>query len=101
MTLGEAIAHAEGGGRATCDGLPAGAVLKGVAIPCAYCQDGQYTSLPGNACENCMNTGLTDGTLLLRVVFEATGDGFNFTDRLREQCEAMTWRKVEGWVSYG
>lgn len=26
--------------------------------PCRYCQNGQYTGLPGNACENCMNTGV-------------------------------------------
>lgn len=32
-----------------------------VSVPCQYCQDGQYTGLPGNACENCMNTGMTDG----------------------------------------
>jgi hypothetical protein len=25
---------------------------------CEYCGDGKYTGLPGNACENCMNTGL-------------------------------------------
>jgi hypothetical protein len=26
--------------------------------PCDYCGDGKHTGLPGNACENCMNTGL-------------------------------------------
>lgn len=26
--------------------------------PCEYCGDGKRTGLPGNACENCMNTGL-------------------------------------------
>lgn len=26
--------------------------------PCAYCGPGRLTGLPGNACENCMNTGL-------------------------------------------
>ena len=26
--------------------------------PCDYCGRGKYTGLPGNACENCMNTGL-------------------------------------------
>src|SRR5512147_1736757 len=26
--------------------------------PCPYCSDGKRTGLPGNACENCMNTGL-------------------------------------------
>jgi NAD-dependent dihydropyrimidine dehydrogenase PreA subunit len=25
---------------------------------CEYCNDGKRTGLPGNACENCMNTGL-------------------------------------------
>lgn len=27
---------------------------------CPYC-DGKYTGLPGNACENCMNTGYVEG----------------------------------------
>lgn len=26
--------------------------------PCEYCGPGKTTGLPGNACENCMNTGL-------------------------------------------
>lgn len=26
--------------------------------PCEYCSDGKRTGLPGNACENCMGTGL-------------------------------------------
>lgn len=30
--------------------------------PCPYCCNGQRTGLPGNACENCMNTGLADPT---------------------------------------
>jgi hypothetical protein len=25
--------------------------------PCEYCGTGRHTGLPGNACENCMNTG--------------------------------------------
>jgi hypothetical protein len=29
--------------------------------PCPYC-DGKFTGLPGNACENCMNTGLIERT---------------------------------------
>lgn len=29
-----------------------------VPEPCEYCGDGKSTGLPGNACENCMNTGL-------------------------------------------
>lgn len=28
------------------------------AEPCPYCSGGKRTGLPGNACENCMNTGL-------------------------------------------
>lgn len=28
------------------------------AEPCPYCLPGTSTGLPGNACENCMNTGL-------------------------------------------
>ncbi len=30
-------------------------------IPCSYCGPGKITGLPGNACENCMNTGLENG----------------------------------------
>lgn len=26
--------------------------------PCDYCGNGKSTGLPGNACENCMNSGL-------------------------------------------
>lgn len=29
-----------------------------LAARCEYCDDGTLTGLPGNACENCMNTGL-------------------------------------------
>lgn len=28
------------------------------SIACTYCGDGKHTGLPGNSCENCMNTGL-------------------------------------------
>lgn len=51
MKLHEAIAHAEQGGRATCDALPGGAVIK------------------------------TDAEGELRVVFERTGDGHVFTPK--------------------
>ena len=30
-----------------------------LCAPCEYCGPGIYTGLPGNACENCMNTGLS------------------------------------------
>lgn len=30
--------------------------------PCEYCDSGKLTGLPGNACENCMNTGLKNPT---------------------------------------
>jgi hypothetical protein len=30
--------------------------------PCEYCGPGVRTGLPGNACENCMNTGLKNPT---------------------------------------
>lgn len=30
--------------------------------PCEYCGPGKYTGLPGNACENCRNTGLKNPT---------------------------------------
>lgn len=72
LTLAQALEHVLAGGRATCDALPLGAVLK--------CErSGWETTGP-------------------RVVFEATGSGFDFTDRLRDESEAMIWRKVEGWV---
>lgn len=32
-------------------------IRKKLCEPCTYCGDGKYTGLPGNACENCMNTG--------------------------------------------
>ena len=31
--------------------------------PCIYCSDGKRTGLPGNACENCMNTGVDRAAL--------------------------------------
>jgi hypothetical protein len=31
---------------------------------CPYCVDGVRTGLPGNACENCMNTGLRNPPIL-------------------------------------
>jgi len=38
------------------------AIAPTTAVPsaerCPYCSDGKRTGLPGNACENCMNTGL-------------------------------------------
>lgn len=39
-------------------------VLDLVRAPCPYCSDGKRTGLPGNACENCMNTGLKYPELL-------------------------------------
>lgn len=74
MTLDEAIAHVSDGGRATCDFLPRGSVLK-------LEQVGVW-QMPA-----------------LRVVFEATGDGYNF--QRHAELEAAEWRKVEGWLSYG
>jgi hypothetical protein len=36
--------------------------------PCRYCGPGKYTGLPGNACENCMNTGTEEADpLSLRI----------------------------------
>ena len=32
--------------------------LRLVERPCRYCGPGILTGLPGNACENCMNTGV-------------------------------------------
>lgn len=73
MNQAEALEHVLAGGRATCEALPLGAVLK--------CErKGWETTGP-------------------RVVFEGTGDGFDFTDRLRNVSADMDWRKVEGWVT--
>lgn len=34
-------------------------LIKGIpTAPCDYCGDGKRTGLPGNSCENCMDTGL-------------------------------------------
>ena len=74
MTQAEALEHVLAGGRATCDALPCGTVLK-----LARASDLREPSL--------------------RVIFERTGDGFSFTDRLKAESEAMTWRKVEGWAN--
>lgn len=41
----------------TIEWLAAIAERYGFKRPCQYCQNGQRTGLPGNACENCMNTG--------------------------------------------
>lgn len=76
MNTAEAVAHVEAGGRATCDALPAGTVLKTEMV-------GEWPAPQ------------------VRVVWEATGTGFTFTDRLRDECEGQVWRKVEGWASYG
>ena len=72
MNLAEALAHVEDGGRATCDVLPQGAVLK---------REPRGWGLSGP-----------------RVVWEATGTGFDF--RARSEHEAAEWRAVEGWASY-
>lgn len=74
MTTDEAVAHAEGGGRATCDALPRGAVIKTELV-------GEWPAPQ------------------VRVVFEATGDGYRFDADERYAGEA--WRKVEGWAAYG
>jgi len=74
VNTAEAIAHVEGGGRATCDALPTGAVLK--TEPRGWAQ-----SRP-------------------RVIWEGTGDGFDLTPRLCDLAEGMEWRKVEGWAAY-
>lgn len=74
LTQAEALDHVLAGGRATCDALPQGTVLK-----LARASDLREPSL--------------------RVVFEATGDSFDFTDRLREESQDMPWRKVEGWAN--
>lgn len=72
LTQAEALAHVEAGGRATCEALPLGAVLK---------RERKGWELTGP-----------------RVVFERTGDGFDFTPRLSEVSADMDWRKVEGWA---
>lgn len=74
MTFDEAKEHVEQGGRATCRPLPSGAVLK-------------------------LARASSEREPSLRVVFEATGDSFEF----QRHTELLTaeWSKVEGWVSYG
>lgn len=44
--------------------------------PCENCGPGIYTGLPGNACENCLNTGLKyhQGHQPLAPYVEAIGD---------------------------
>ena len=54
--------------------------------PCQYCQHGQITGLPGNACENCMNTGLEGGGLTATMT-RALPSG-TFDDATYEQIEA-------------
>lgn len=44
-----------------CDGK-AGSQWLAEREPCEYCGPGKSTGLPGNACENCMNTGLKNPT---------------------------------------
>lgn len=55
--------HVHSSQRAYVNGLCAGrlAAIKAIA-PCPYCSGGKSTGLPGNACENCMNTGLANPT---------------------------------------
>lgn len=68
MTIDEALAHVNAGGRVTSPALSQGSVLK-----------------------------IEDGRL--RVVFEATGTGYDFTRYpLHDEVE---WRKIEGWATYG
>ncbi|CAB4131748.1 hypothetical protein UFOVP131_19 [uncultured Caudovirales phage] len=74
MKLAEAIAHAEAGGRATCDVLPRGAVLK--------------TEEVGDP-----------PAPQVRVIWEATGSGYTFT--AKPEYEAAEWHAVTGWASYG
>lgn len=43
--------------------------------PCEYCGDGKLTGLPGNACENCMNTGLKNPDAKVTRTPAADNDG--------------------------
>lgn len=48
-------------GRGLADGIAYAVKLLGgypSNEPCEYCGPGKLSGLPGNACENCMNTGL-------------------------------------------
>jgi hypothetical protein len=67
----ERVKKMEGGIEFLVDLIEAIAEVEGLAIvdkaeyeslldtaPCPYCGPGIRTGLPGNACENCMNTGL-------------------------------------------
>lgn len=58
----EKIVEAYVGGEYEAQGCAAEHILDDIRAlrqePCEYCGPGVCTGLPGNACENCMNTGL-------------------------------------------
>lgn len=70
MTYDEAMQAAAEGKRVRCDALPTGSVVKSVKLGW--------------------------NPEVLRVSFEATGAGFNFT--ARDDHKAAAWSVVEGWV---
>lgn len=73
MTLADALAHVEAGGKARSEALPIGTVLKTEQLG---------WSKPA-----------------VRVVWEATGSGFDFTPR--PEHETADWQPVaKGWGSY-
>lgn len=77
MNITEAMAHVEAGGRITCGLLQRGAVVKLETV-------GAWPDTP---------------TPRPRVVWETTGDGYNF-DPADERFDGVEWRKVEGWAVY-
>jgi hypothetical protein len=70
MKFEEALQAIDQGKRVTCSAIPLGAVVKAV-------KEGWNPSK-------------------VRVVFEATGAGFDFT--ARDEHRAADWSIVEGWV---
>ncbi len=70
MTYEDALKAIDQGKRVSCDAIPTGAVVKAV-------KEGWEP-------------------LKVRVVFEATGAGFDFY--ARDEHKAADWHIVEGWV---
>jgi hypothetical protein len=52
---------------------------------CPYCSDGKRTGLPGNACENCMNTGLA-----------SPPNPYDITGAIMSDPEC--YKELDGWL---
>jgi len=88
MTLDEALEYVAEGGKVTSASLSNGAVLKQVWQP--------HLDFAGEP----MKQGeFREPGLFLRVVFELTGDSYDFQNHEKDQI--AIWHKVEGWADYG